>query len=172
MANAKNIEEYVVEKVIDYMESSHEDYVLLKHIFQDQYLRCKLCNTIVVPVPNDINDERYKNLWICPCDFCYIGENCDVYEDTRHRAPRRALGDVPCDIVYCKGCVSKHGYNSLFIRYKFIDKEIVLNADFHDTNEYKMRYDVMDLLTRKMTYFNMCKKCGQEIEMIRNTISQ
>ena len=113
--NPSNIQEYVVKKVIEYIEKSETECSLLKHIFHDQYLKCVLCDKLVVPF--DEKDIEHQDLWICPCEFCFIDEFYPTYLNTKHtNFRRRGCGEPACNSIYCYECVKQKGYNNLFYR--------------------------------------------------------
>ena len=157
---SKNLSEFVVEKVIHHLEASDNEFTILKHIFEDQYLRCKLCNVILVPVPIN-KDKKYQNNWICPCDFCFIGDSYSTYDNYHHNYRSRGLGEPICDEIYCRGCVEKHGYKTFFSRYNIKKRELEnYNGDFHEPQEFDRKNIIWK---REMSDFiNMCKKCNDE----------
>ena len=158
---AKNISECVVEKVIDYMEVSNNELKLLKHIFKHEYLRCKLCNVILVPVPKN-QKKAYMDHWICSCDFCFITEYYPTYDNPYHYFRSRGLGEHICDEIYCKGCIEKHGYAKFFTRYKFgkvkqnFPTREDYNGDFHEPR------DICVWERNISNYINICKQCDSE----------
>ena len=158
--DVKNLKEYVVSKMIDYVENSDGECAILKHIFEGEYLHCRLCNLIMAPVNK--RDRKYEHRWICPCDLCFIDDRNDVYDNTyNHYFRSKGLGEPYCDEMYCKGCVEKHGYQHFFSRYNLEKKEYeYYNGDFHRPSSLD-RKEIS--WTRKTgTYINMCKKCANE----------
>lgn len=147
---AKNIQEFVAEKVIEHLEKTNVELNIYRHVFDDKLLNCKMCNSFVVPVDED--KKEYKNLWICPCEFCYIDDISDVYG---YGSPfTRGLGAPYCDSIYCKSCVEKQGYNNLFVRFEIQDRRRFFrianfNGQFHDN-------------FGKKTHYNMCIRCYKE----------
>jgi hypothetical protein len=158
----KNIQEFVANRVIDYLEKSENEHSILRHILKDELLRCVLCKTLVVPV--DKRDEQYKDIWICPCDFCFIDENYPTYSSiylTDFRS--RGLSEPICDTIYCKRCVKINGYNNLFCRYDMKERKYIdFNGnDFHDITLDRRR---LVFSRGESRYINMCKKCVKENE--------
>ena len=149
---ARNIKEYVVDKIINYstqMQEELKELHILQHLIGEKVLRCDSCKQIVCPI--DLKELKFQERWIAPCDFCYISEFDDLYAGEFHDHLKRGLGDPPCATIYCRKCVLKTGYATLFSRYSRLTNTSDHNFEGDFYNRYDQHHSKVSL--------NVCKKC-------------